>query len=57
MKIVDLSISLESGIPSDPPPQIPYIEYRNHKDTAEEMTAYFGDATVDDLPEGNGWAI
>lgn len=57
MKIVDLSISVESGLPSDPPPQIPQIDYRNHKDTAEEMTAYFGDATIDDLPEGNGWAI
>jgi kynurenine formamidase len=57
MKIVDLSITLESGLPSDPPAQIPYIEYRNHKDTAEDMASYFGDATVDDLPEGNGWAI
>ena len=36
MKIIDLSIAVESGLPSDPPDYIPYIEYRNHKDTAEE---------------------
>lgn len=57
MKIVDLSIALESGLPSDPPDYIPYIDYRNHKDTAKEMLEYFGDATVEDLPEGNGWAV
>lgn len=57
MKIVDLSIALESGLPSDPPDYIPYIDYRNHKDTAHEMLEYFGDATVEDLPEGNGWAV
>ncbi len=57
MKIVDLSIALESGLPSDPPDYIPYIDYRNHKDTAQEMLGFFGDATVDDLPEGNGWAV
>lgn len=57
MKIVDLSIAVESGLPSDPPDYIPHIEYHNHKDTANEMLAYFGGATVDDLPDGNGWAV
>lgn len=58
MKIIDLSIPIEDGLPSDPPPQIPRIEYLRHKDTAEAMTKYFnGLITVDDLPEGNGWAI
>ena len=58
MKIIDLSISIEDGLPSDPPPQIPHIEYMRHKDTAQTMTTYFnGGISVDDLPEGNGWAI
>ncbi|MDK2867206.1 MAG: hypothetical protein PWP51_1388 [Clostridiales bacterium] len=58
MKIIDLSIAVEDGLPSDPKPQIPRIEYLNHKDTAQSMTTYFnGNITVDDLPEGNGWAI
>lgn len=57
MKIVDLSISLESGLPSDPPDYIPFIDYKNHKDTAEDMLKFFGDATLEDLPDGNGWAV
>ena len=58
MKIIDLSIPIEDGLPSDRPQQIPHIQYLNHKDTAQIMTTYFhGGITVDDLPEGNGWAI
>lgn len=57
MKIYDLSIALEAGIPSDPPMQIPKIRYMNHKDTADQMAGFFGSATKEDLPEGNGWAI
>ncbi|WP_443862819.1 cyclase family protein [Fusobacterium ulcerans] len=56
-KIIDLSIAVEAGLPSDPPNQIPQIKYCNHKDTAAEMAGFFGDATIEDLPEGNGWAI
>lgn len=58
MKIIDLSIPIEDGLPSDPPPQVPHIKYLCHKDTAEIMTTYFnGGISVEDLPEGNGWAI
>jgi kynurenine formamidase len=57
MKIYDLSIALEDGLPSDPPMQIPKIRYFNHKDTADQMASFFGHATKDDLPDGNGWAI
>lgn len=58
MKIIDLSIPVEDGLPSDPPPQVPHIEYLRHKDTAQVMTTYFnGGISVSDLPEGNGWAI
>lgn len=57
MNIIDLSIPIEHGLPSDPPIQIPQIEYCNHKDTAEQMAGFFKGCTVADLPEGNGWAI
>ena len=57
MKIIDLSIPIEHGLPSDPQQQIPQIDYHDHKRTAETMAAFFGKATVADLPEGNGWAI
>ena len=56
-KFVDLSMLLEEDLPSDPPVQIPKIQRLNHKDTAPQMGQYFPGATVDDLPEGNGWAI
>ena len=55
MKIIDLSIPIEDGLPSDPPIQIPKIQYCNHKDTAEQMAGFFKGCTVEDLPEGNGW--
>ena len=57
MKIVDLSIALENDLPSDPPNQIPQIQYLDHKMTAESMASFFSGATIEDLPEGNGWAI
>lgn len=39
-KIIDLSIAVEAGLPSDPPNQIPQIKYCNHKDTAAEMAGF-----------------
>lgn len=58
LRIIDLSIAIENDLPSDPPAQIPKVEYLKHSDTAEMMTQYFdGLIEVSDLPEGNGWAI
>ena len=47
MKIIDLSIPIEDGLPSDPPIQIPKIQYCNHKDTAEQMAGFFKGCTVE----------
>lgn len=55
-KIIDLSIAIENGLPSDPEMMIPKIEYRNHEDSIEEMLSFFPGATVDDLPNGLAWA-
>lgn len=57
MRIIDLSVPLQSGIASDPPGLEPKITYRNHKDTAAQVTGFFPGMTIDQLPGGDGWAI
>lgn len=56
-RIVDLSVSLQAGIASDPPGHLPEIDYYTHEDTAKEVVAFFPGASVDDLPDREGWAI
>lgn len=55
-KIIDLSVSIENDLPSDPPMMIPKIQYKDHEDSIEEMLSFFPGATVDDLPNGLAWA-
>jgi kynurenine formamidase len=56
-KMIDLSIAIEDGLPSDPPQMIPRIQYMGHKEGAESMQAFFpGINPEKDLPEGLGWA-
>ena len=57
MKIIDLSVAIESDLPSDPPLYRPHIQYVSHKDSVDEMLGHFPGATPEDLPEGNGWAV
>lgn len=57
MKIMDLSIAIEAGLPSDPPMMIPEIEYWNHQQGADNMVTFFPGATKKDLPDSLGWAI
>lgn len=56
-RFVDLSVALEAGIASDPPPMLPKIDYRDHRQTAPEVAGYFPGLSVEDLPGGEGWAI
>jgi kynurenine formamidase len=56
-QIIDISVSLESGIASDPPGHEPRIAYFGHKDTAPEVCRFFPGLAPADLPEGEGWAI
>lgn len=57
MKLIDLSMTMEHGLPSDPPKLMPEIEYLDHAATAEDMAALLGpDATPDDLATGMGYA-
>jgi len=56
-RIVDLSVALEVGIASDPPPMFPQIDYLDHKSTAEQVASYFPGLKKEDLPGGEGWAV
>ena len=56
-RIVDLSVPLEAEIASDPPPMLPKIDYVDHKQSAEQMTAFFPGLKTDELPGGEGWAL
>ena len=56
-RFVDLSITIEQGLASDPPIMIPKIDYVNHTKGAEQMKAFFLGVTKEQLPEGLGWAL
>ena len=56
-RFVDLSVSLQAGIASDPPGHLPEIDYYDHRQTAAEVVSFFPGATIGDLPDGEGWAI
>lgn len=57
MKLIDLSVALETGIASDPPQMIPQITYMNHRQTQAQITGFFPGMTEADLPDGDGWAV
>lgn len=56
-KIIDLSIAIESGLPSDPEMMIPRIDYTDHAQGADQMTQFFPGLQKEQLPEGLGWAV
>ena len=56
-RFVDISVPLQAGIASDPPGHLPEIDYYDHQQTAAEVVSFFPGATVDDLPDREGWAI
>jgi kynurenine formamidase len=56
-RIIDLSLSLENDVAADPPGYGPAIEYQTHKQTAADVVAFFPGVTVDQLPDGEGWAV
>ncbi len=56
-QLIDISVPLQAGIASDPPGHLPEIDYLTHEETAADVVAFFPGATVDDLPDREGWAI
>ncbi len=57
MRLVDLSISIEPDLPSDPEMMIPKIDYLDHAQGAEQMKDFFPGVKKDQLPGGLGWAV
>jgi len=57
VKIVDLSVSIENWLPSDPENMIPRVAYVDHEMGALQMEKFFPGITKEDLPGGMGWAI
>ena len=57
MRMIDLSVALEDGLPVDPPENIVRIEYTDHNAGIESMLPFFPGATQADLPDGAGWAV
>lgn len=57
MKFIDLSVTIENNVPSDPAEMIPKIEYRDHPASIPDMLSFFGSATAEDLPDGLAWAM
>ena len=56
-RIVDLSIAIDMGVPSDPPGMEVKIEYTSHAEGAPQMARFFEGLTTADLPDGEGWAV
>ena len=56
-RVVDLSISIEPELPSDPPMMIPKIDYIDHEQGAAQMTEFFPGVKKEQLPDGLGWAL
>jgi kynurenine formamidase len=56
-RIIDISVPLQSDIASDPPGTEPRITYIDHKQSAEQVCAFFPGLTPAELPEQEGWAV
>jgi kynurenine formamidase len=56
-RFVDLSVTIQAGLPSDPPEMIPKIDYLDHVAGAEQMKQFFPGVEKEQLPEGLGWAL
>ena len=56
-EIIDLSIAIEPGLPSDPEMMIPQIDYVDHRIGAEQMEEFFPGLKKEQLPQGLGWAL
>lgn len=55
--LVDLSVTLQENIASDPPGLTPAIDYFTHLETANDLVSYFPGMATQDLPGEEAWAI
>ena len=54
---IDLSLSIEPDLPSDPEMMIPAIEYVDHEAGAKQMEDFFPGLKKEQLPKGLGWSL
>ena len=57
MKIIDLSVPLQNGVPADPPQNLVRIAYTGHDASAPTVAALFPGLRPEQLPDGKGWAV
>ncbi len=54
---IDLSISIENGVKSDPDRYLPKIDYVSHKDSSQDLVDFFPEVSPDDMFNGEAWAL
>lgn len=54
---IDLSVSLENSLYSDPPSLLPKISYIDHQQSFKQMAHFFPGLKQEELPDGEAWAI
>jgi kynurenine formamidase len=55
-RFIDLSITLDNDVVSDPPFMRPKIEYQRHRDTMPEAAHFFPGLNMQNMPGGEGFA-
>jgi len=56
-RLIDISCTLRTDIRSDPPGFLPQIAYFTHKDTVDQLAAFFPGLKASDLPDSEAWAV
>ena len=56
-RLIDLSIPIENGVESDPPGAEPHVTYLSHKQTTDQLVAFFPGLRADQLQGGESWAL
>lgn len=56
-RFIDLSVTIEHDLPSDPPGMLPQIQYMDHRTGAQTMKMFFPGLAPEDLPDGLGWSV
>ena len=54
---IDISMPITNDVLTDPPPLRPHIVYSDHREGVAQMLPFFPGLTVDDLPDGEAWAV
>ena len=56
-QFIDLSVTIEADLPSDPEMMIPLIDYVDHALGAQQMEQFFPGLKKEQLPGGLSWVL